>query len=547
MTTIHRATPSRSGLRRPALAYVLGLPRLALVTAAILLGLFSRASVASAAGKDAEAEELAKKAIYTDYLGTKFGDAEKRLKQALTLCEPAKACSAKVRAQLLCNLGIVYIGGMNRTDDGKAKFAEALKQDPGVTPDPDLVSPEIEAAFAEVKKAPGGATPAPTKPEPAEAPAGNGDMVHTAPTEQATLTPLPLYAELPAGQTATRVQLSYKPFGAPEWKTLEMKSMGKGFGVEVPCAEIGSALGDLKYYIQAFDSTQNLVSWTGARAAPHKVAIRLTIQGEAPHLPGRSPPDKCPDKGDCPPEFPGCHDKDKDKPPTCEPDQTDCVPEKPPAKKNWISLAVQQDFLILSGANNTCTGASGAAWSGYDCFMGSNYYPDAKSGLPYDMSGDQVKGGFSVATTRILAGYDRAVGSFTIGARVGYAFRGGPTTPGLRPFFPVHAELRAAYWFGSDPFARTGVRPYLTVVGGVAQIDAKLSVIVYKSAADYMTDTRTQYDAWRKVGLGFVGGGVGMLIAVTPRMGPFLEVKFVEMLGISSPSLNLQLGYALGL
>ncbi len=507
--------------------------------------LFFGASVAGAAPKDTEAEELAKKAIYTDYLGTKFADAEKNLNKAIGLCKPAAACSARVRARLFCDLGIVYIGGMNRVDDGKAQFAEALKQDPSIAPDADLVSPEIEAAFAEVKKgATGDAPPAPNPPTPPPpaAPTGGGDLVHTPPTEQATLTPLPLYAEMPPAQTAARVQLSYKPFGATEWKALEMKPTGKGFGVEIPCVEIGSAQGDLSYYIQAFDAAQNLVTWSGTRAVPNKVAIRVSLQGEPPHLPGQPPPARCADTGDCPPEFPGCHGA-KEPPPSCDPASADCVPEKPPARKNWISLAIQQDFLVLSGSTSTCAGGTGSAWSGYDCFSGSTYY----SGTPYAQSGDQVRGGFGPATTRLLAGYDRALGSFTIGVRLGYAFRGGPQTPGLSSFVPFHGELRGAYWFGADPFARTGPRPYVVIDGGIAQVDSSVGVVLYKSAADYTTDTRTNLDAWRKTGLSFVGGGVGMLLAVSPRHGPFVELKFMEMLGLSSPGLNLQVGYALGL
>src|SRR5277367_4813934 len=153
------------------------------------------------APKDGEALELVKKAIYTDYLGTKFADAEKKLKQAIKLCTPAPACSPKVRAQVFTNLGVVYIGGMNKADEGKAQFVEALKQDPSITPDADLVSPEIEAAFADAKGSGGATGPAvpstgpatPATPGPSAGAAATGDLVHTAPSEDATLTPLPLY------------------------------------------------------------------------------------------------------------------------------------------------------------------------------------------------------------------------------------------------------------------------------------------------------------------------------------------------------------------
>jgi hypothetical protein len=127
------------------------------------------------------------------------------------------------------------------------------------------------------------------------------------------------------------------------------------------------------------------------------------------------------------------------------------------------------------------------------------------------------------------------------------AFRGGPQTPGYNPFMPVHAEVRAAYWFGHDPFARTGLRPYVVVAGGVAQVDASVGVKLYKTADDYATNNVDHYDAWRKTGLVFVGGGAGLGLAVAPRHVIFVEAKFAELFGLSGSSLNLQLGYALGL
>lgn len=318
------------------------------LTGSVVLGVSTASGAPGDGPKDGEALGLVKKAIDTDYLGTKFADAEKKLNQALKLCAPAPACSAKVRAQVLVNLGVVYIGGMNRLDDGKAQFVEALKQDPGVAPNPDLISPEIETAFAEAKRGAGGVpAPGPSAPTPGApvapvapvappAPTASGDLVHTPPTEDATLTPLPIYAELPSGQVAARLQLSYKPFGATEWKALAMKPVGKGYGVEVPCAEIGSAQGDLAYFIQAFDGDNNLVSWSGSRTAPNKVAIRVTLQGELPHLPGQPPPARCADTGDCPPEFPGCKGAKSDQPPPCEPG-TEC--KTPPTESAGRKLA----------------------------------------------------------------------------------------------------------------------------------------------------------------------------------------------------------------
>jgi len=502
---------------------------------AVLLG----SPAALAASKEAAALELTKKAIFGDYLETRFPDAEKKLQQALALCEPEGACSNKVRAQIHAALGVVYVGGMSRRDEGKGEFVAALKKDATVTLEADLVSPEIEAAFAEAKR--GGSTAAPTPPTPSGPPAsatGSGDLIHTPPAEQATLTPLPIYAELPRGITAEKAQVFYKPFGATAWKSLDLRRIGAGWGAEIPCLDVGSATGSLVYYIQAFDGEKNLLSWTGTRGAPASVLIKSSIEGEAPHLPGEPAPLKCPDPGDCPPEFPGCHGSKVTEPPPCEPGSacTDVAPVK--TWKNWVSLAIQQDFLSLSSSTATCAGSNE-----YVCFTdGDKYY----GGIPYEKSGDEVSGGLRFATTRILAGYDRAIGSFSVGVRLGVAFGGGPKAEEGRAFLPLHAEARVAYWFGREPFSRTGPRPYVVLSGGVAQVDAKVPVVAYETPKDYTDDKRLELDAWKKTGTGFLGGGVGMLLAITPRSAPIAELKFVGMLGRSSPTLNLQLGYAVG-
>jgi hypothetical protein len=202
-----------------------------------------------------------------------------------------------------------------------------------------------------------------------------------------------------------------------------------------------------------------------------------------------------------------------------------------------VTLGVQQDFLFMASSTATCAGGNE-----YACFgSGGDYY----SGIPYEKSGDEIKGGPSPATTRILAGYDRVLGgNFTIGARLGFAFGGGPKAPGGRGFLPFHGEARVAYWFGHAPFERSGARPYLVIGGGMAQVDSKVGVVAYDTAQDYVDGKRMKLDAWKKSGTGFVGGGAGLMIAITPRTGPLAELKVVELLGASSPSLNLQLGYA---
>src|SRR5689334_23041588 len=175
--------------------HVSRLPKSVLALAALACAL-AYALPGQAAPKDAQALKLDEDAINNDYLATKFGDAEKKLKQALALCAKADACSANVVGQLHRDLGIVYVVA-SRPDEAKTQFVEALKADPSTKPPKELTTPEIEQVFSAAK---GGGTPAPPppapKPPPAAAPGGGADeIVHTPPAESAALTPLPLYAE----------------------------------------------------------------------------------------------------------------------------------------------------------------------------------------------------------------------------------------------------------------------------------------------------------------------------------------------------------------
>jgi hypothetical protein len=559
------------------------MPVLGLVLAVLFVARAGRA-----APKDAAALRLDHEAIYNDYLATKFGDAERKLKQALAMCQGA-ACSAKVRAQLHRDLGIVYVVGLKRDEDAKREFAEAFKSDPGIALIKDLTTPEIERAFAAARSGAGGGgdsggDTAAEAPEPAAS--GGGDIAHRGPPEQLVQTPVPIYARLAEGVTASKVQVRYKPFGA-EWKTIEMKKMKAGYGIEIPCVDVG-ATGDFKYYIQALDAEGSAVATSGTRSAPHVVAIKNEISGDPPHLPARPPPAQCASSADCPPDLPGCPSGKKGKKhgdkgwgascdassdcqeglmckegscqndegggkslgascktaEDCESGQT-CVEgvcQTPvPAKKNWISLSVQQDTMLLPSAQQVCT-----TMETYTCFFSTNELYD---GVPID-DANTVAGGLALATTRILLGFDRRLtDNVTAGVRLGYAFRGGPQKPATavsdegKPFFPFHLELRGAYWLGTRPFEDKGLRPYVVAAAGIAQVDASVVVTVYEAGqADAL-----KLAAWRKTGQMFVAAGVGAVYATSPKSGFLLELKLQEMIGTSATGIMVSGGYTIGL
>lgn len=523
------------------------------VAAVALAAMALHPSTAHAAPKDAAAQKLQGDAMNSDYLGTNFTGAESKLQKALKTCGET-GCSPAVVAKLHRDLGVVYIGGMNKPDQGKAEFAAAQKADPAVALDKDLTTPDIQKAWDEVKKKGAKAAPADEeeeeeeepkpKPKPKKKASSDGDLVHTPPAEQAILTPVPIFVELPDDVEAVKVQVRYKPFGTTEWKPLDLKRMGAGWGGGIPCLDIGDTTGDLSYYIQAVDAGGDVVGTAGTKNAPNKVPIRNELKGEPPHLPNRPPPAQCENASNCPPGLPGCVTSKKGKgkrgnkgwgascddskecdqglecrngqcenadgassgstgdapAKSCE-SEADCgglpcnagVCAGSAAKKVWVSLSVQQDLAVIGG-NDVCDPSQRA--SGYSCFTssGAQYF-----GQPYPGNADKIGSGIAPATTRILLGLDYFVTpNISVGARAGIALRGGPqedaitettyTPHGGSAFLPIHAEVRGAYWFGKDPLAVAGIHPFVFLAAGFAQVDAKVSTSVLESGYQIQSD-----------------------------------------------------------
>jgi hypothetical protein len=558
--------------------------RSALVACLVSIGLLS-ARFAAGAPNDAAAQKLRDQAIDQDYLGTNYPAAEKKLTDALALCQRTSDCSPFIRARLHCDLGVVEYA-LHKLDLARTEFATALLEDPNVDLDKDLANTDVQREFSAAKS--GGAPPAgPPSPGPAaaSAPAGpggtppagaaSGGMIHVAPRRQQVHTPLPLYVEVAPDFGAARVIVRFKPVGGHDWKTIQLSKRGNGFGGEIPCADVAGREGELQYFVQALDANGDLVAASGRSVTPHSVAIVRKLEGEAPHLPGEAPPEACKpgtapteaasggtdvtEASDCPPGLPGCH---AEAPTSCE-SKDDCMvgeecvdhgcrkggeggqDEGRAPRKNWLSLVVQADILLMPGANNACAGGSG-----YSCFRSDNgnYYAD----IPVAGFDDQVLSGLATAPMiRILLGYDRVVWpNFAVGARLGYAIvGGGPQRPAANgndagpSFFPVQIEGRIAYWLGKNVFARKGLRFFGFASAGLTEVDASQSIDVRTNAAG----PTIFVDAWRKTGVGFASVGPGMMYAVTPNGGLTLEVKPIVLFPTFGFALSAALGYSIGL
>jgi hypothetical protein len=543
-----------------------------------MLTLFGAAPALAAAPKDDVATKLDEDAIDNDYLAMKFPDADRKLRQAIAICGRT-GCSPGIIAQLHRDLGIVYVV-TKRVDDGKSQFAQALQFDASTAIPKELTTPEISAAFTSVaeKNAAAKAPAAPEAPRPRKPPPPpmSEDIHHTPPEEQTLLTAVPLFAEVSEGLSPTRVVVRYKAYGAPDWKTTDMKKLRRGYGVEIPCVEVGGTPGDFKYYIQAIGSDGEVLGAMGSKSSPLRVPINEQIVADPPHLPGRRPPAQCSPStaGDCPPEFPGCKlnrggtgrpcKGDGDCPSgTCNANR--CVVDEGASgkqkcetdhecragyvcksgwcegnpKKNWIALAAQQDFLILPAAQDVCL--NGTA---YACMQSNGtYYEPNRPNVTAEGVDDQVKAGLALATTRFLLAYDRVMtANLSLGGRIGYAFGGGPDSRSGSAFLPVHVEARGSIWFGTDPFLKVGVRPYLVLSLGVAQIDAAVSVNVVE-----LNGQSGPLIAWKRSGVLFGSGGLGIFYALGRNTGFYGEVRGQRMFPNVGTAIPIQIGYAVGI
>ena len=564
------------------------------LTSLSLLALAAAAHAGGAKGKGAM--QLADPAMDEDLLSGEFAKAEKKLNEALKKCGK-DGCSNGVLGKLHIALGTVH-GGNGKLDLAKEEFGKALQVDPKAALNDSLTTPELKKAYDEAKKSAGKGGDGGDKGEGGDGGDGGekpgkkepkGDIPHTPPAEQAVNTPVPVYVEIPEEVGAEKVTLKYKPFGAKQWKTAEMKPIGDGWGAEIPCEDV-TTTGDIKYYIIAKDAAGDPAATAGSLKDPYKVPIKNDIEGDPPSLPGKKAPDACAAKEDCPPGLPGCPNAggkrgDKGWGASCEQTQEcsaglvclngSCEEGKDDGsdgggkpggkgKKNLVGLFGQVDLMLISGAENVCSGDDPA----YACFYPSDT-PDVGGtqfyGNPATKAGTNgISGGFGIGGARVMLAFDRTLlESVGLGAglRVGYAFGGSPSSdtapPGgtsyppplqAKSFLPVHAEARAIY-SPLGGFEEKKIRPFVFAGGGIAQVNASVPVTLCDKAtykgddipfasrksgcpADEPSNTGSvprELEAYQITGLGFVGVGAGATYGLTSSFGVAAELKVMFM------------------
>lgn len=207
------------------------------------------------------------------------------------------------------NMGIIYVSGLSDHEGALPFFLAAVCADPSLQLDPLTSTPEVQSVYAvAVQRAQGGGCPqgggaapavpiAPVRPPPEQA------IIHHAPLEQVTQTPLPLYAEVHALAGAKKIFLFYKGQGMEQWKRVPMYQYQSGFAYQISCNDVWEP--KIAYYIEAQDEAGAVVGVAGSAARPIEVPVVTARTQAEPALPGASPPRSCV-ASECPPGVKGC-------------------------------------------------------------------------------------------------------------------------------------------------------------------------------------------------------------------------------------------------
>jgi tetratricopeptide (TPR) repeat protein len=211
---------------------------------------------------------------------------------------------------------------------------------------------------------------------------------------------------------------------------------------------------------------------------------------------------------------------------------------KDAGSRSFLALNLQQDWLVYDDASSVCGSSE------YTCFAeGTEYTGPIWSGY-----GNRVSGGLALATTRVLLGFDQLLGdNVQLGARLGYAFRGGPATRDGSAFLPAHAELRIAYYFGNQPFQQRGIRPYLALGGGLAEVRSRVDVDFYEDVTAYNRAQKQTLDAWRTTGRTFIAPTIGTQFAFSRSLALSLELRWMVLRGGNGSAPAASIGVVQGL
>jgi hypothetical protein len=391
-------------------------------------------------------------------------------------------------------------------------------------------------------------SPAPTPTAPPASKASDTQIVHQPPDEQGTMTALPVAVEI-TGSEPDKVEVKYEGFGSKGWTALPLEHLDSGWGAEIPCQDVGTVIGVLRYYVVAYDADGREIATSGSSKKPYKVKIRRGAKSES-HLPGRPPPTKCKDTTDCPPDFPGCvatagegdgciSDDDCDKGRVCT--ERKCKAPAAATKDNLFSLVATGEVAFIRDSDY-CAAPHQVAGD-YWCVRDDG---DRYSGTP--LADIRATSSYGLAVARVVLGYDRFIAThIALGLRAGVTVWGqAPALEGRARSLPINAELRLGYWFTRD----TTLRPFFFLAGGYAPADYRFKVLVDEDTSvppeQAGNPPEQVLTAYRRLGPFFGGLGLGTMIALSSSIGILAGVEGRMTFPARAYAVAPELGMAFG-
>jgi hypothetical protein len=562
---------------------------------------------AFAAPRDKAALKKIDEAISTHYLNMNFDEAEGLLLGTIRACEDK--CSPEVLAKAWMYVGVVRGAGRNDLAGALEAFTTAVTTDPNVKLDEQVATDPVKDTFKKAKGAGGGGGGGgPAKAEPSEGGGGKGGLTCTpGAIEMETRRPVPVQCESDGDLKSAK--LHYKTFSG-KWQTLSMEMAEGVWRGTIPCAASGST-GKLRFYVEGLDSGGDVAATSGSKEDPTIIDVVSESSADPPTFPGEEPPQRCSidqmggegggaggeskggscgawgapcgennccetgltcTNGTC--ESAQCEsDSDCKNGGTCTDGKCEGGDEESeegdkkgvkPYKKNLIGLHVGWDLASVS-SDNACSSA--AHGDHFACFYGGGV---TYQGDPTPSAAGKIAGGFAPATVRIMASYERLFGSLGVEGRLGFAFNGGDKPTGGTAFVPVHVEVRGKWWLlGEKAFGKRGLRPWLHLGAGFAQIDARVGVDVGDCSVLKNGQPNPQHDAClqqatlkdaqkygafvrhltaqKQLGQEFATAGGGIMYALGENHGFVLNLNFMVPFPSTAFVIEPSLGYVVGL
>ncbi|HMA95669.1 MAG TPA: EB domain-containing protein [Polyangiaceae bacterium] len=556
------------------------------------------ARAAFAAPRDAATLKKIDEALNVHYLAASYDKAEATLQKAIKACG-AKFCSPEVLGKAYVAIGVVRGNGKQDIAGARAAFESARGADPKATLDAALVTPAVLKEFykvmgrempADVAKGAGSGDDDKSK-KTRLAPAGNLRCSPASGYEVLTAQPIAVLCEPLEG--VVRAELYYRSEDETKYTAILMSVQDGTLRATIPCDRLTKP-GKLKVYILAQDFNKETIDTFGTLKSPAHFRIVKETKEATPSFPGEDPPPRCSEllnasgglgqsctaDSRCRKGF-YCSEGVCAVAPKCE-TLEDCVsnrqclegvcqmeesyaepPPEPETEPNrfMFGLHFGADLWLAPKVNQVC-GQQQILSGNFNCYNAGEdkIYVSRTDGLNTavkmvdDGGGGNVASGIRLATVRLMASGEYVfTPHLSVGGRIGWAFGEGPPTihfnngkPVQRPrwYAPIHIEARGTYWLRS--LGKKGIHPYVHLGLGVAEVDAKVPINGKYSPPPSSVQQTRKLDAWRKMGMMFVTGGLGGLYTFDRHHGLQLNINVMYLFPAKGTVIEPSLGYVFG-